>query len=66
MRVTNGIPLGRSLLLPVCTVNCVAKLKGDDGYIEMDMGDLKAGKDGCCGINMQGTVLFSPWQPTLP
>jgi hypothetical protein len=27
MRVTNGIPLGSSLLLPVCTVNCVQTLK---------------------------------------
>jgi hypothetical protein len=27
MRVTNGIPLGSSLLLPVCTVNCAATLK---------------------------------------
>jgi hypothetical protein len=27
MRVTNGIPLGRSLLLPVHTVNCVQTLK---------------------------------------
>jgi hypothetical protein len=27
MRVTNGIPLGRSLLLPVGTVNCVQTLK---------------------------------------
>jgi hypothetical protein len=27
MRVTNGIPLGSSLLLPVDTVNCVATLK---------------------------------------
>jgi hypothetical protein len=27
MRVTNGIPLGSSLLLPVCTVNCVRTLK---------------------------------------
>jgi hypothetical protein len=26
-RVTNGIPLGSSLLLPVCTVNCVQTLK---------------------------------------
>jgi hypothetical protein len=26
--VTNGIPLGCSLLLPVGTVNCVATLKG--------------------------------------
>jgi serine/threonine protein kinase len=29
MRVTNGIPLGSSLLLPVDTVNCVAPLKAD-------------------------------------
>jgi hypothetical protein len=27
MRVTNGIPLGSSLLLPVCTVNFVQTLK---------------------------------------
>ena len=27
MRVTNDIPLGCSLLLPVCTVNCVQTLK---------------------------------------
>jgi Leucine-rich repeat (LRR) protein len=27
MRVTNGIPLGRPLLLPVGTVNCVQTLK---------------------------------------
>jgi hypothetical protein len=27
MRVTNGIPLGSSILLPVCTVNCVQTLK---------------------------------------
>jgi hypothetical protein len=27
-RVTNGIPLGSSLRLPVCTVNCVQTLKG--------------------------------------
>jgi hypothetical protein len=27
MRVTNGIPLGSSLLLPVDTVNCVQTLK---------------------------------------
>jgi hypothetical protein len=27
MRVTNGIPLGSSLLLPVCTVNCAQTLK---------------------------------------
>jgi hypothetical protein len=27
MRVTNDIPLGSSLLLPVCTVNCVQTLK---------------------------------------
>jgi hypothetical protein len=27
MRVTNGIPFGSSLLLPVCTVNCVQTLK---------------------------------------
>jgi hypothetical protein len=27
MRVANGIPLGSSLLLPVCTVNCVQTLK---------------------------------------
>jgi hypothetical protein len=27
MRVTNGIPLGSSLLLPVCTVNSVQTLK---------------------------------------
>jgi hypothetical protein len=27
MRVTNGIPLGSSLLLPVHTVNCVQTLK---------------------------------------
>jgi hypothetical protein len=27
MRVTNGIPLGSSLLLPVCTVTCVQTLK---------------------------------------
>jgi hypothetical protein len=26
-RVTNGIPLGSSLLLPVCTVNCAQTLK---------------------------------------
>jgi hypothetical protein len=28
-RVTNGIPLGSSLFLPVCTVNCVQTLKVD-------------------------------------
>jgi hypothetical protein len=28
MRVTNGIPLGRPLFLPVGTVNCVQTLKG--------------------------------------
>jgi hypothetical protein len=28
MRVTNGIPLGCSLLLPVGTVNCVQTRKG--------------------------------------
>jgi WD40 repeat protein len=28
MRVTNGIPLGSSLLLPACTVNCVQTRKG--------------------------------------
>jgi hypothetical protein len=27
-RVTNGIPLGSSLFLPVCTVNCTQTLKG--------------------------------------
>jgi hypothetical protein len=27
MHATNGIPLGSSLLLPVCTVNCVQTLK---------------------------------------
>jgi hypothetical protein len=27
-RVTTGIPLGSSLLLPLCTVNCVQTLKG--------------------------------------
>jgi hypothetical protein len=30
-RVTNGIPLGCSLLLPVDTVNCVQALKAWDG-----------------------------------
>jgi hypothetical protein len=28
-RVSNGIPLGSSLLLPVCTVNCVQTLKAE-------------------------------------
>jgi hypothetical protein len=31
MRVTNDIPLGSSLLLPVCTVNCVQTLKAISG-----------------------------------
>jgi len=31
MRVTNGIPIGRSLLLPVDIVNCVTPLKAQDG-----------------------------------
>jgi hypothetical protein len=30
MRVANGIHLRSSLLLPVCTVNCVQTLKGMD------------------------------------
>jgi beta-glucosidase-like glycosyl hydrolase len=41
MRVTNGIPLGSPLLLPVCTVNCVQTLKVREhwnwtGVIETD------------------------------
>jgi hypothetical protein len=32
MRVTNGIPLGSPLLLPVGTVNCVQTLKDYLGY----------------------------------
>jgi hypothetical protein len=40
MRVTNGIPLGCSRLLPVDTVNCVQTLKAEDirtvgGYVLM-------------------------------
>jgi hypothetical protein len=42
-RVTNGIPLGSSLFLPVHTVNCVQTLKGDvvtflDSHIEVNEG----------------------------
>jgi hypothetical protein len=32
-RVTNGIPLGCSLLLPVSTVNCVQTLKGRKDFV---------------------------------
>jgi hypothetical protein len=30
MSVVNGSPLGSSLLLPVCTLNCVQTLKGSE------------------------------------
>jgi serine/threonine protein kinase len=33
-RVTNGIPLGSSLLLPVDTVNCVQTLKGSPRFVK--------------------------------
>jgi hypothetical protein len=40
MRVTNGIPLGSSLLLPVHTVNCVQTLKVNE---DVQMADTSAG-----------------------
>jgi hypothetical protein len=38
MRVTNGIPLGCPLLLPVDTVNCVQTLKVDTRRYEPTVG----------------------------
>ena len=40
MRVINGIPLGSSLLLPVCTVNCIKTLKAvlNDCFLAADAG----------------------------
>jgi hypothetical protein len=39
MRVTNGIPLGWTLLLPVCTVNCVLKPKACSSYGPVEVRD---------------------------
>jgi hypothetical protein len=38
MRVTNGVPLGSSLLLPVCTVNCVQTRKATAGHLSNQHG----------------------------
>jgi hypothetical protein len=53
MRATNGIPLGSSLLLPVCTVNCTQTLKAKRfgwgcgcGWDEMLQGEEVVNYDG--------------------
>jgi hypothetical protein len=53
-RVTNGIPFGSSLLLPVDTVNCIQTLKAS------------VTKGVAVQVFERSTVLFSPLQPDPP
>jgi hypothetical protein len=48
-RVTNGIPLGSSLLLLVCTVNCVQTLKASkENLQDITCGQLNCNTGDCC------------------
>jgi chorismate synthase len=58
MRVTNGIPLGCSLLLPVGTVNCVETLKAKLGHAMMSIPATKGFEigSGFSGVRMRGSA----------
>jgi hypothetical protein len=56
-RVTNGIPLGSSLLLPVDTVNCVQTLKVFADCTENAMFNKRVGAVRCAVYTMDSALL---------